>query len=455
MGRLVVVSNRVSLPGETRAGGLAVALRAALAERGGLWFGWSGRTVSGPSGEMHEEREGDTRYLVVDLSRRDFDDYYNGFANRTLWPLLHFRMDLVDYTRQTYAGYRRVNELFADRLVPELREDDLVWIHDYHLIPLAQRLRERGVGNRIGFFLHVPMPSSDLLAALPEHREVFAALSSYDLVGFQTGRDLERFQDYVRLYGGGEVVGAGVLAMPGGRQFHGGAFPIGIDVPTITSQAARAVKRLPVKRLRESLSGRRLAIGVDRLDYSKGLPERFRAFERHLERHPEQGGQLTFLQIAPPSRSDVPEYRQLRRELETLAGHINSGHATPDWTPVRYVNRNFAHEVLTGFYRTADVGVVTPMRDGMNLVAKEYVASQDPEDPGMLVLSRFAGAAHELDTALQVNPYDLDGVADALAQALAMPLPERRERWRAMMDTITGYDIHAWRRDFLDRLAAR
>ena len=455
MGRLVVVSNRVSLPGETRAGGLAVALRAALAERGGLWFGWSGRTVAGPSGEMHEEREGNSRYLVMDLSRRDFDDYYNGFANRTLWPLLHFRMDLVDYTRETYAGYRRVNELFADRLAPELREDDLVWIHDYHLIPLAQRLRERGVGNRIGFFLHVPMPSSDLLAALPEHREVFAALSSYDLVGFQTERDLERFQDYVRLYGGGGVVGSGVLATPDGRQFHGGAFPIGIDVPTIAGQAARAMKRLPVRRLRDSLSGRQLAIGVDRLDYSKGLPERFRAFERHLERHPDQKGQLTFLQIAPPSRSDVPEYRQLRRELETLAGHINSNHATPDWTPVRYVNRNFAHEVLTGFYRTADVGVVTPMRDGMNLVAKEYVAAQAPEDPGMLVLSRFAGAARELDTALQVNPYDLDGVADALSQALAMPLAERRERWRAMMDTIEGYDIHAWRRDFLDKLAAR
>ena len=452
MGRLVVVSNRVTLPDERRAGGLAIALRAALAERGGLWFGWSGNCRAETSGAMHEHADGDTRYAVMDLSARDFDDYYNGFANRTLWPLLHFRMDLVDYSRETYAGYRRVNALFADRLVSELRQDDLVWIHDYHLIPLAQRLRERGVGNRIGFFLHTPMPSSDLLAALPHHRELFAALSSYDLVGFQTRRDLERFQDYVRLFGGGRVVEDGLMETADGRRFCGGAFPIGIDVPTIAGQAKRAMKRLAVRRLQDSLGGRSLAIGVDRLDYSKGLPERFRAFERHLERHPDQGGRITFLQIAPPSRSDVPEYRLLRRELETLSGHINSGHAAPEWTPVRYVNRDFPHEVLTGFYRTAGIALVTPMRDGMNLVAKEYVAAQDPDDPGVLVLSRFAGAAQELQEALQVNPYDVDGVADAIVQAHVMPLSERRERWRALMDRIEGYDIHAWRRDFLKTL---
>jgi len=454
MARLVVVSNRVTRPDEDRAGGLAIALRAALAERGGLWFGWSGENAAETSGAMHELVDGRTRYALMDLSRQDFDDYYNGFANRTLWPLLHFRMDLVDYSRETYAAYRRVNALFADRLADALQPDDLVWIHDYHLIPLAQRLRERGVRNRIGFFLHVPMPSSDLLAALPHHRELFAALAAYDLVGFQTRRDLERFQDYVRLFGGGRVLEDGLMETADGRRFRGGAFPIGIDVPTISGQAERAMARLPVRRLRDSLGGRTLTIGVDRLDYSKGLPERFRAFERHLERHPRQGGRITFLQIAPASRSDVPEYRQLRRELETLSGHINSGHAVPDWTPVRYVNRNFPHDVLTGFYRVADIALVTPMRDGMNLVAKEYVAAQDPEDPGVLVLSRFAGAAQELHSALQVNPYDIDGVADAIAQAHAMPLEERRERWRAMMDRITQYDIHAWRRDFLDTLAA-
>jgi trehalose 6-phosphate synthase len=455
MPRLVVVSNRVPLPHDkSRAGGLALAMHSALEESGGMWFGWSGRRVRGESGEQHVERSGNITYSTIDLSWSDFEAYYNGFANRTLWPLLHFRMDLVDYNRETWAGYRRVNALFADRLVPELREDDVIWVHDYHLIPLAQRLRERGVANRIGFFLHVPMPSSDLLAALPAHREVFAALSSYDLVGFQTTRDLERFQDYVRLFGGGRIISQGELATADGRRFRAGAFPISIDTAKIARQAAAAWKKPSVQKLRASLTERQLAIGVDRLDYSKGLPERFRAFERHLERHPDQRGNLTFLQIAPPSRGEVPEYQALRRELEGVSGHINGLHSAPDWTPLRYVNRNFPHDVLTGFYRMADVGLVTPLRDGMNLVAKEFVAAQDPEDPGVLVLSRFAGAASELDAALQVNPYDLDGVADAIAQACTMPLDERRQRWRSMMDTLERHDIEAWRRGYLGALAA-
>jgi len=455
MKRLVVVSNRVPIPQEkSRAGGLAVAMHAALSERGGMWFGWSGRRVRGESGEKHIEQAGNITYCTIDLTWADFEAYYNGFANRTLWPLLHFRMDLVDYNRETWAGYRRVNALFADRLVQELRDDDIIWVHDYHMIPMAQRLRERGVGNRIGFFLHVPMPSSDLLAALPSHREVFAALSSYDLVGFQTTRDLERFQDYVRLFGGGRVIGHGKLETAEGRRFHAGAFPISIDTKKIARQAVVAVRKSAVQKLRASLNERQLAIGVDRLDYSKGLPERFRAFERHLDRHPEQRGHMTFLQIAPPSRGEVPEYQALRRELEGVSGHINGLHAAPDFTPLRYVNRNFPHDVLTGFYRLADVGLVTPLRDGMNLVAKEFVASQDGDNPGVLILSRFAGAASELGEALQVNPYDLDGVADAIAQASVMPLSERRERWRAMMDTLERHDIEAWRRSYLGALAA-
>ena len=453
MRRLVVVSNRVPLPGEDRAGGLAVALRAALAEEGGLWFGWSGKKVRQASGDLHRQREGNIEYATLDLSREDYAAYYNGFANRTLWPLLHFRLDMVDYTRETYAGYRRVNAMFADKLAPLLQPDDIVWIHDYHLIPLGQQLRERGIGNKLGFFLHVPMPSSDLLGALPEHGELFDALSSYDLVGFQTVRDLERFQDYVRLYGGGRVLTPGRMETAQGRRFQGGAFPISIDTGLIARQSAEAVLKPAVQRLRHSLTDRAMAIGVDRLDYSKGLPDRFRAFERLLERHPDRHGEITFLQIAPASRSDVPEYQALRRELEGLAGHINGRHASPDWTPVRYVNRNFAHDILTGFYRAAEIGLVTPLRDGMNLVAKEFVAAQDPEDPGVLVLSRFAGAAGELLEALAVNPYDVDGVADAIAVAHAMPLAERRERWRAMMETLERHDITAWRRDYLEALA--
>ena len=454
MSRLVIVSNRVALPDRTSSGGLAVALQAALEETGGLWFGWSGRIDEETSGNVSEQQAGDIRYVTVDLSRRDHDDYYNGFANRTLWPLLHFRVDLVDYSRETYQAYRRVNALFADTLAPLLRDDDLVWIHDYHLIPLAQLLRQRGIRCRLGFFLHVPMPSSDLLAALPDHNRLFEGLSSYDLIGFQTERDLERFQDYVRLFGRGEVIESGVLATAKGHRLRAGAFPISIDTARIAEQAANAVGKASVKRLADSLSGRLLAIGVDRLDYSKGLPERFRAFGCYLERHWEQLGRLTFLQIAPVSRGEVAEYQALREQLERLTGHINGEHAQPDWTPMRYVNRNFPHASLTGFYRLARVGLVTPLRDGMNLVAKEFVAAQDPSDPGVLVLSSFAGAARELDGALLVNPYDLDGVADAIAAAVEMPMEERRERWSSMMARLRTHDITAWRRGYIEALKA-
>src|SRR5690606_21709124 len=400
MNRLVVVSNRVALPGESRAGGLAVGLEAALRAHGGVWFGWSGKVVREASGRLHEQTDGDVRYVTMDLNRPDHDAYYNGFANRTLWPLLHSRLDLVDYARETRAGYRRVNLLFAEKLAPLLRDDDLLWIHDYHLIPLAAMLRERGVGCRIGFFLHVPMPSADLVSALPEHGRLFSTLYAYDLVGFQTMRDADRFHTYARIFGGGSIEPDGSVTLPGGKRVDVGNFPIGIDAGRIAAQSAAAVGKPAVRALRESMSGRQLAIGVDRLDYAKGLPERFRAFGRYLERHPDERGRLTFLQIAPVSRGDVAEYRHLRDQLEGIAGHINGTHAEPDWTPLRYVNRNFGHATLTGFYRLASLALVTPLRDGMNLVAKEYVAAQNPENPGVLVLSMLAGAAAELDAAL-------------------------------------------------------
>ncbi|WP_058835496.1 alpha,alpha-trehalose-phosphate synthase (UDP-forming) [Luteimonas abyssi] len=452
MSRLVVVSNRVAIPGENRAGGLAVALNAALKEQGGMWFGWSGRTVRGDSGDTHETVDGDIRYLTMDLNRADLDAYYNGFANRTLWPLLHFRLDLVDYDRSTREGYAKVNALFAEKLAPQLRDTDILWIHDYHLIPLGALLRERGVGCRMGFFLHVPMPSSDLLAAMPNHNRLLSSLYAYDLVGMQTRRDVERFQDYVRLFGGGKILADGQMEAPGGRKFRAGAYPISIDTETIARQAEAAVNKPAVRDLQASLDRRGLAIGVDRLDYSKGMPERFRGYERYLEKHPDQRGQLTYLQIAPVSRGDVTEYQALRQELEQIAGHINGAWSEPDWTPLRYVNRNFAHSTLTGFYRAAQVGLVTPLRDGMNLVAKEYVAAQDPKDPGALVLSLLAGAAYELKEALLVNPHDLDGVADAIAIASTMPREKRIERWQAMMAYLRENDIHAWRRNFLHDL---
>ncbi|HOU64569.1 MAG TPA: trehalose-6-phosphate synthase, partial [Thermomonas sp.] len=319
---------------------------------------------------------------------------------------------------------------------------------------LRALLRERGVTCRMGFFLHVPVPSADLMMAIPDHARLFSTLYAYDLLGFQTSRDNDRFRSYVRLYGGGKLLDDHRVEAPDGRRIRTGAFPISIDTPRIARQAAAAAGKSALRNLHTSLERRLLAIGVDRLDYSKGLPERFQSFGRYLERHPDQKGSLTYLQIAPVSRGEVNEYQHLRNQLEQIAGHINGQYAEPDWTPLRYVNRNIPHAMLTGYYRMARIGLVTPLRDGMNLVAKEYVAAQDPDDPGVLILSLLAGAALEMKEALLVNPHDLDGVADAIATAAAMPLAERKERWNAMMARLLQYDIHAWRRAYLEALEA-
>ncbi|MDI3262246.1 MAG: alpha,alpha-trehalose-phosphate synthase (UDP-forming) [Fulvimonas sp.] len=451
-GRLVVVSNRVAMPREVATGGLASAMRAALAERGGLWFGWSGKVTERP--QMHRSHEGGIDYVTIDLDRADYCDYYAGFANRALWPLFHYRPDLVDYQRSHLEGYLRVNRLFAQKLAKLLRPDDVLWVHDYHLIPLAAMLRELGVRNRIGFFLHIPLPAAELLIVLPRHRELLGTLASYDLVGLHTVRDLRALENYFLHEIGGAMRPGGRLRAPDGRVFQAGVFPISIDTAAVAQAARDSIKLPAVQQLKESVQDRALIIGVDRLDYSKGLPQRFAAFAQLLEETPELRQQVTYLQIAPPSRSDVPEYRHLRRELERAAGHINGKYATPDWVPIRYVNQSFPHEVLSGYCRTARVGLVTPLRDGMNLVAKEYVASQDPEDPGVLVLSRFAGAAQELGDTLLVNPADLTEVTEALVRALSMSLRERKARWRAMMDVLEKHDLTAWRESFLEALYA-
>ena len=453
-GRLVVVSNRIALPDQTSTGGLASAMRAALQERGGLWFGWSGKLAAHTAAELHHLADGPIDYVTIDLSRADHDTFYAGFANSALWPLFHYRPDLVDYRRGHLDGYLRVNAVFADQLVKLLEPDDIVWVHDYHLIPLAAMLREAGVRNRIGFFLHTPLPAAGLLIALPQHRQLLETLASYDLVGLHTARDLRALEDYFLHEAGGAMRPGGRLRAANGRLFRAGVFPISIDTAHVVETARKADSHEEVRQLRDSLEGRALIIGVDRLDYSKGLAQRFEAYAHLLERAPELHRRVAFLQIAPPSRGSVPEYRQIRRELERTAGHINGKYAAPDWVPIRYVNQSFPHHLLAGYYRVARVGLVTPLRDGMNLVAKEYVACQDPADPGVLVLSRFAGAAQELTEALLVNPADTAEVADALERALKMPLRERRARWRSMMNVLERHDITAWRNAFLNALTA-
>ncbi|MBB6241518.1 trehalose-6-phosphate synthase [Rhodanobacter sp. MP1X3] len=450
-GRLVVISNRIALPGQTSTGGLASAMQATLQERGGLWFGWSGKVSNNE--KLHRVSHESVDYATFDLSRQDHDEFYAGFANRTLWPLLHFRLDMVDYQRSHLDGYMRTNALFADHLLKLLKPDDILWVHDYHLIPIASMLRERGVKNRIGFFLHTPLPPAALLIVLPKHRDLLETLASYDLVGLQTARDLRALEDYFLYEIGGTMRKAGRLRAANGRRFRAGVFPISIDTTLVAQTAHDAESLEEIEQLHNSLEGRALIIGVDRLDYSKGLPERFRGYAHLLERAPELHRQISFLQIAPTTRGVVPEYRQIRKDLERSAGHINGMYAAPDWVPIRYVNQSFPHSVLTGYYRNARVGLVTPLRDGMNLVAKEYVASQDPENPGILVLSRFAGAAFELPDALLINPADTAEVADALERALKMPLKERQWRWRAMMNVLENHDINTWRNGFLAALA--
>ena len=453
--RLVIVSNRVGPIGHDKPsqGGLAVAVRAALERAGGLWFGFSGSVSERPSEVPKLVSDGPITAATLDLSRRDYDEYYIGYANRVLWPLFHYRPSLIGYSRRNLAGYVRVNRAFARALAPMLLPEDLVWVHDYHLIPFGAALRELACRQPIGFFLHTPFPAAELMRLLPNHRDLVAALCAYDLVGFQTAADLEGFRDYLLRQAGGEDLGGGMLRAFG-RTVRAAVFPIGIDVAAVAAQASEAEKSRQMRRLNDSIRDRALIIGVDRIDYSKGLPARFAAYSHLLEHVPQARGRTVLMQIAPPSRTDVPEYREIRRTLEAAAGNINGRFAEFDWTPLRYLNKTFNHRILTGFYRAARIGLVTPFRDGMNLVAKEYVAAQRPEDPGMLVLSCFAGAVRELGEAIVVNPYDVEAMAEAIWQGLEMPVGERRERWLAMMGTLQKNDINAWRERFIAALTA-
>jgi trehalose 6-phosphate synthase len=463
LARLVLVSNRVSVPngdGAKRAGGLEVALRPALERNGGVWFGWSGKAVPRADVEMHTVHQKNVTYVVTDLSEDDYHEYYNGFANRVLWPILHFRLDLAEFSRRDLSGYMRVNEHFATELEKIIEPDDLIWVHDYHLIPIADALRRRGHANRIGFFLHVPMPPPEVLASLPNHEQLIPLLLQYDVVGFQTDGDSANFvryliaenQDSRPEMGVFETSGHQIAFTLNGRLTRVGSFPVGIEPRGFQTLARRNVCSPLVKKLVTSLGGRTLIIGVDRLDYSKGLVQRLEAFEIFLARNREWHGKVTYLQITPKNRSEIPEYLELAQAVGSVAGRINGKYGEVSWTPIRYVNRVYSRSVLAGLYRTARVGLVTPLRDGMNLVAKEYVAAQDPSDPGVLILSRFAGAAVEGKRALLVNPYDAESVAGAIAQALPMPLDERRERHAALMHGILENNVDKWQRDFLDAL---
>jgi len=436
MSRLVVVSNRVPLPSERgpRAGGLAVALADAL-RPGSLWFGWSGRRAHVTATMASQQRGDGLTFATIDLSEADYRQFYVNFSNGCLWPLLHFRLGLLSFRSEDYEGYREVNRHFARALAPLLRPDDMVWVHDYHLFPLAAELRALGVTNRIGFFLHTPFVPPTLLHALPRGTELLASMCEYDLLGFHTRGYRSAFLDCVTEMLGIRPDSEGSFMWAGSR-VRTVVDPIGIDADGFASCAEEAVNSHETQLLRESLPDRALAIGVDRLDYSKGLVNRFEAIGRFFAQYPEHRRQVSFLQIAARSREDQGDYQRLRRELDRIVGDTNGRFSEFDWVPLRYMTRALRRTTLAGFYRISRLAVVTPLRDGMNLVAKEYVAAQDPRNPGVLILSRFAGAAEELSEALLVNPFDGDEIAAAMHAGLSMSLSERQERWQALRERV-------------------
>lgn len=456
MSRLVIISNRVAVAKARGAagaqGGLAGALNSALKKYGGIWFGWSGEEAEETTGHLQLDTNDGVTTATIDLSTNDVEEYYNGYANSTLWPLFHYRIDLTEYENETGRGYERVNETFAKSVSLLTEPDDLIWVHDYHLLPLGERLRARGHKNRIGFFLHTPWPPARLFVSLPYHERLVRTMLEYDVIGFQTEEWLGSFQHYCAKELGAEVDEVTGKITFEGRVTHARAYPIGVDWDHIQAQGETPEARQAAQRMLSSTRHRTAMIGVDRLDYSKGLPERIDGISRFFDQNPDRARDLVFVQIAPPSREDVDSYQKIRAELEQKTGQINGAWSEVDIVPIRYVNKGHSLAELCGFYRASKIGLVTPLRDGMNLVAKEYIAAQDPDDPGVLILSQFAGAAHQLTEALLVNPHSPDNLARAIAEALDMPLSERKRRYDILVKTVRDDDIHGWTQNFVSDL---
>lgn len=454
--RLVVVSNRLPSTGAAEKGsrkraigGLATALQAALSENeaGGMWMGWSGKiSKARESHRLKEYESGSLRLLGLDLTKREYDAYYNGFSNNTIWPLFHSFPTLTKLSGWQLEVYRSVNKMFAQSLDSALEKNDLLWVHDYHLIPLGHELRGMGWRGRLGFFLHIPFPALDTLAILPEFELFLRDLQEYDIIGFQTQTYLDNY-----IYACRRILNAswdGYVLHAAGRFQRAGVYPVGIDVERFLPKAGTAESKTKSV-FGASLKNLAIILGVDRLDYTKGMPQRILAFETLMQHRPEFKEKVSLVQISSPSRTDVPEYMEQKQLIDSLVGRINGELAESDWEPIRYLYRTYDQDKLTEFYRQSRVGLVTPLRDGMNLVAKEYVAAQEPEDPGALVLSRFAGAADELSDAILVNPYLPEDTARGIARALEMPLEERRQRHKAMLKIIKEQTVQKWAKDFI------
>lgn len=448
MPRIVLISNRVTdLGSASQAGGVSVILANVIAKNSALWFGWNGVVLDEEGEPEHTTTLMDTlgsRIITSALSSAEYRDYYLGYSNSVLWPVFHNRLDLAQFEAGYFSRYMSVNRRFAAALQAVLLPDDIIWVHDYHLIPMAKELRALGVENPIGFFLHIPVPPAQSLLAIPEHIEIGHALAAYDLVGLQTRNDVYNLLDFFRQAVFGQLLSNGQVRV-GNNHFNVASFPIGIDI------ADFAAENFDVDQNAAEPPEIRI-IGIDRLDYTKGLPQKFRAYGRFLENNPQYSRKVVLSQIAPPTRETLEAYSDIRAELESLAGSINGKFGELDWVPIYYMHRAVDRRDLFEIYRASRVCLVTPLRDGMNLVAKEYVAAQNPQDPGVLVLSRFAGAAEQLEAAIIVNPYSVDEMAEAIKTAVEMPKAERIARHRTLMDVVSAQSSAEWTDVFLEAL---
>lgn len=454
--RLLIVSNRLPVTAarsgqrvtlRSSTGGLATGLCGPHRRSGGLWFGWTGAVKPAAEGRAANLARvlAARRIVPIALSAEEVREFYDRVSSGVLWPVFHDRLDRLPLRPPRWDVYERVNARFADAVAAAYEPGDVVWVHDYHLMRVAALLRERLPDARIGFFLHTPFPAPDLFETLPNRAALLAGVLGADVVGFHTARYASNFTAAVSRVLGLRVARDAVTSADG-RVVRIGAFPMGVDAAAFDERARSREVESAVASL--EVPGQQLLVGVDRLDYSKGIPRRLLAFEELLVRHPEYRERLRLVQVAVPSRRGVRAYKRFRREVEEHVGHINGRFATPLWTPIQYIHASISPETLVALYRAAAVMLVTPVRDGMNLVAKEFVASRIDDD-GVLVLSEFAGAAEELTAAIRINPYDVPGLADAMHAALAMDEAERHRRMRGMREQVTRNDVHAWAERFL------
>ncbi len=463
--RLVVVSNRLPFvisrenegwridPGS---GGLVTALRPVLENRGGCWVGWTGATDEELPDADEVLADSQSRFgyrlVPVTLTAGERDRFYYGFSNEVIWPLFHDMPSLCRYDPSYWLAYESVNRMFAATTAENLEPEDFIWVHDYHLMLLAGELHALGVRAHVAFFLHIPFPSLDMFLKLPWRFHVLRALIEFDLIGFQTARDRSNFLECVRtLLRGAEVHGRGAVhsVRLDGREIRVGAFPISIDFRAFEKRADEEEVLEMVRRLRGDEPNRKIILGVDRLDYTKGIPEKFEAFRTMLRRSPDLLGKVTLFQVLVPSREDIPRYQDQKTTIERLVGQINGKFTRSGWVPIHYIYRRIEGPHLPAYYLAADVALVTPLKDGMNLVAKEYCATH-ADERGVLVLSEFAGAASQLQRgAILVNPFDVEGFAAAIERAVRIPMEEERERMRRLRRAVREYDIYRWVDEFL------